>query len=126
MNMICFHNPDEENAYLSNWYPSAFQYGSITFTSMEQYMMYQKAATFSDSEIAARILQTDDVREIKALERAVSNYQEAVWNGRRQIIVYRGLLEKFRQNPDMAEQLRNTKDAILAETGRGRIFWDIR
>lgn len=22
--IICFHNPDEENGYLSNWYPSHF------------------------------------------------------------------------------------------------------
>ena len=22
--IICFHNPDEENGYLSNWYPSSF------------------------------------------------------------------------------------------------------
>ena len=21
MNVICFHNPDEENGYMSNWYP---------------------------------------------------------------------------------------------------------
>ena len=24
MNVICFHNPDEENGYLSNWYLSHF------------------------------------------------------------------------------------------------------
>lgn len=24
MNVICFHNPDEENGYLSNWYLSDF------------------------------------------------------------------------------------------------------
>ena len=22
MQIVCFHNPDEENGYLSNWYPS--------------------------------------------------------------------------------------------------------
>ena len=24
MEIICFHNPDEENGYLSNWYPFTF------------------------------------------------------------------------------------------------------
>ena len=50
--IICFHNPDEENGWLSNWYPSVFEYGGIRFSSMEQYMMYEKAAVFEDFETA--------------------------------------------------------------------------
>ena len=41
MPVICFHNADEENGYLSNWYPSAFTLKGIDFSSMEQYMMYR-------------------------------------------------------------------------------------
>ena len=41
--IICFHNPDEENGYLSNWYPSRFVADDVEFSSMEQYMMYRKA-----------------------------------------------------------------------------------
>ena len=37
--MICFHNPEEENGYLSNWYLSEFTVDGIKFSSMEQYMM---------------------------------------------------------------------------------------
>lgn len=31
--IICFHNPNEENGYLSNWYPSHFtvRRGSVLF-----------------------------------------------------------------------------------------------
>ena len=29
--MICFHNPEEENGYLSNWYLSDFTVEGITF-----------------------------------------------------------------------------------------------
>ena len=38
MTVICFHNNNEENGYLSNWYPSTFTHNGITFSSMEQYM----------------------------------------------------------------------------------------
>lgn len=31
MNVICFHNPDEENGYLSNWYLSHFTVKGIEF-----------------------------------------------------------------------------------------------
>lgn len=45
--IICFHNPEEENGYLSNWYPSPFEKDGISFAHMEQYMMYQKALAIS-------------------------------------------------------------------------------
>ena len=41
MNIVCFHNPNEENGYLSNWYLSEFECDGIRFSSMEQYMMFQ-------------------------------------------------------------------------------------
>ena len=44
--IIGFHNPDEEYGYLSNWYRSDFEKDGIRFSSMEQYMMYQKARCF--------------------------------------------------------------------------------
>ena len=73
MNVICFHNPDEENGYLSNWYLSHFTVNGIDFSSMEQFMMYQKACRFHDEEIANNILHTDNVAEIKKLGRKVRN-----------------------------------------------------
>ena len=74
MNISSFHNSDEENGYLSNRYLSDFKIYSIQFSSMEQYMMYQKAIIFEDTEIAKKILKTTDVSEIKALERQLRIY----------------------------------------------------
>lgn len=54
--IIGFHNPDEEYGYLSNWYQSDFEKDGIRFSSMEQYMMYQKARCFRDEKVAAEIL----------------------------------------------------------------------
>ena len=81
MAIVCFHNENEENGYLSNWYPSTFSINGIRYSSMEQYMMYKKAVLFHDTEIASKILQTSDVAEIKRLGRAVSGYNENDWNG---------------------------------------------
>ena len=88
MPVICFHNADEENGYLSNWYPSAFTLKGIDFSSMEQYMMYKKAVCFADTEIAYKILETSNVAEIKTLGRQVSRYNENIWNGIRQILIF--------------------------------------
>ena len=125
MAVICFHNPNEENGYLSNWYPSIFTLNGVTFSSMEQYMMYRKAVCFGDDKVAAQILATEDVAEIKALGRLVSGYDENLWNGVRQIIVYEGLLAKFSQNSDLREQLKGTESAILAECAVKDRIWGI-
>ncbi len=123
--IICFHNPNEKNGYLSNWYKSDFIAEGKTFSSMEQYMMYKKAMTFKDKEIADKILKTDDVAKIKALGREVHNYNDTVWNGVRQIIVYNGLLEKFSQNSELRKELKDTNDSILAECAVKDRIWGI-
>lgn len=125
MRIICFHNPDEENGYLSNWYPSAFVVNGVGFSSAEQYMMYKKAVCFGDWDTAKEILCTDDVAQIKELGRQVSNYNESYWNGTRQIVVFEGLLAKFSQNENLKNQLKATGDAILAECAVKDRIWGI-
>lgn len=125
MKVICFHNPDEENGFLSNWYLSNFSVGGTDFTSMEQFMMYQKAVCFHDNVIAEQILATQDVAHIKELGRLVSGYNESIWNGIRQIIVYEGLLAKFSQNDSLRKKLKDTQDAILAECAVKDCIWGI-
>ena len=125
MNIRCFHNPEEENGYLSNWYLSDFKVDSIQFSSMEQYMMYKKAIVFNNTKIAKEILETTDVSRIKALGRQVSKYNDTHWNGVRQIIIYKGLLEKFSQNEDLKKRLLNTGNDILAECAVQDKIWGI-
>lgn len=123
--VICFHNPDEANGYLSNWFLSDFEKDGVHFSSMEQYMMYQKAVLFKDSEIALQIMSTSDVGKIKAFGRSVRNYEETVWNGVRQIIIYEGLIEKFAQNNELRELLLATQQHILAECAVQDRIWGI-
>lgn len=125
MNIICFHNPNEENGYLSNWYPAHFTVDGIEFSSMEQFMMYQKVCRFHDASVAKEILSTNDVAEIKKLGREVHGYNENTWNGVRQIIVYEGLKAKFSQNAELKEKLVDTGDAILAECAVRDQIWGI-
>lgn len=123
--VIGFHAPDEPNGYLSNWYPSPFSCGGYAYISLEQYMMHQKALLFHDAEIAAQILRASEQGKIKELGRAVRGYNDKVWNGLRQVIVYDGLCAKFRQNPELGAQLRGTGSAILAECAVHDLVWGI-
>ena len=125
MSVICFHNPKEENGYLSNWYPSPFTVEKKAFSSMEQFMMYRKAICFGDEAVGANILATHDASQIKALGRQVSNYDEHIWNGIRQIVVYEGLLAKFLQNEALKEKLKSTDEAMLAECAVKDLIWGV-
>ena len=123
--VVRFHNPNEPNGYLSNWYLSDFEIDGIKFTSMEQYMMYKKAICFKDKEAARDILATNDVGKIKALGRSVKNYDDRYWNGVRQIIVYNGLMAKFSQNEKLKKMLKETGNSILAECAVNDTIWGI-
>lgn len=123
--MVFFHNPDEVNGYLSNWYISYFNVQGMRFSSMEQYMMYSKAMLFKDTEIAARIITTRNVREIKALGRQVRNFSEGTWISERENIILKGLYAKFTQNKDLGLKLINTGNEILAECAVKDKIWGI-
>lgn len=125
MSVICFHNPDEENGYLSNWYLSDFMVNGVKFSSMEQFMMYRKAVCFHDEAVAEKILSTNDVAKIKLLGRQVSHYDESTWNGIRQITVYEGLYAKFSQNEDLKAKIKATGNAVLAECAVKDRIWGI-
>ena len=125
MKVICFHNPEEINGYLSNWFLADFCVGDIRFSSMEQYMMYQKAVLFQDTDTAEEILKTSNVGKIKGLGCSVKNYVDAVWNGMRQTVVYEGLLEKFQQNEELKQKLLATKNHMLAECAVQDKIWGI-
>ena len=123
--MICFHNPEEQNGYLSNWYYSVFTIDEIAFSSVEQYMMYEKAILFRDHQTAEKILGTDNVAEIKALGRRVQHFDEEIWKEKREVIVHKGVLQKFLQNPELAEKLVETGEQTIAECAVKDRIWGI-
>ena len=123
--IVCFFQEDNPHWCFSNWYPCRFIYAGVEYNSMEQYMMYMKAITFDDKVTAAKILNTMDVATIKALGRQVKNYNDSIWAGMRQIIVYEGLKAKFSQNSTLKGMLLNTGSSILAECAVKDKIWGI-
>lgn len=125
MSVICFHNADEEHGYLSNWYVSPFTVDGVAFSSVEQFMMYRKAMCFCDEKAAQKIRAANNPAEIKELGRQVLNYDERVWAGVRQIIVYEGLLAEFSQNEDLCDKLKITGKTVLAECSVKDLIWGV-
>ena len=123
--VICFNDPVGDMGFLSNWYVSNFSRDGYLYFAMEQYITHRKALTFGDAEIAEQVMHSFDFEEMKALGRKVRNYDNRVWNGIRQIVVYEGLLAKFSQDPELKQKLLATGDALLAEAEAYDPIWGI-
>ncbi len=111
--------------FLSQWAPSPFKIGRLTFTCAEQWMMYKKAELFNDVETAVLIMQTDRPNEQKALGREVANYDDDAWMEIAYDVVVQGNRAKFGQLHLMNEQLRLTGDKILVEASPHDRRWGI-
>lgn len=120
---VFFHLPEEPYGFLSNWYLSPFDLDGIHYSSMEQYIMYQKCILFGDQDTAQKVLLTDDPSEQQKLGKLCTGYINGVWAGARQAIAVRGLLAKFSQNADLKKQLMDTKDAYLVECAHSDKIW---
>jgi len=124
--------PETRHGYLlfhdgwpSNWHTSPFVLDGVRYGCVEQFMMAEKARLFGDQGARAGILATDDPREQKRLGREVASYDEAVWVDRRYAIVFRGLLEKYRQNPELRALLLATGTLQLVEAAPNDTVWGI-
>lgn len=125
-NVICFYHEYDDYGCFSNWYQTEFKYGRETFSSVEQYMMYHKAAMFHEWEILEKIMATKDPAEIKKLGRSyMKHFNPYVWDKTSYTIVKRGIRAKFEQNPELREVLLETDNCILAEASLRDIRWGI-
>lgn len=113
------------NGIYSNWYPSPFIINDITFSCEEQHMMYWKAITFEDFEMASKILELDSPHEMKEAGRKVKNFNYEHWMEVCQDIVYEGLKQKFLQNQELYYELCQCKGTQFVEASPYDRIWGI-
>lgn len=113
----------------SNWHSAEFYMpvngAGIKMNCSEQAMMYIKAVMFKDDVSAEKIRTTKDPSKQKALGRAVSGYDEAVWVSQREKVSDEFLLRKFYQNEDLKQILLDTGDRIIVEASPYDKVWGI-
>ena len=93
-------------------------------------MMACKAALFSDTTTLDLILEENakpvtDPKEMKALGRMITPFDEVTWAKHREEIVYLGNLYKFEQNGELKKLLMGTGDLILVEASPRDRIWGI-
>lgn len=113
------------NGIFSNWYESHFEVNGIKYNCGEQYMMYQKAMTFNDKEIADKILCECSPRRQKQLGREVKNFNPKKWDLVKYELVKKGLREKFDQNIELKRYLLKYKEFQIVEASPEDRIWGI-
>lgn len=113
--------------FLSNWAEAPFTIDWVNYHSSEHYFMAKKASFFGDYDTFAKILDTDNPKEAKALGRLVREFNPGTWSNVSQQIMYKGCFEKFKQNPGLRQQLLNftLRHKTLVEASPYDKIWGI-
>ncbi len=111
------------NGVLSNWYPTEFVIEGVKYKSVEQYFMAKKAEFFGDNIALGRILETPDPKRAKEIGRQVRLFDEQAWLTVSEEFMQEGTLQKYKQNPQVARILQETKSDILVECNSADLIW---
>jgi len=114
----------------SQWYYSRFVFsfdGLRTFIAdtAEQAMMLGKAHVFGDEETFAKILESRNPREQKALGRTVKNYDQAIWDQIKFDFVTYVNYQKFLQKNDLLHLLLLCYPYHIVEASPTDRIWGI-
>ncbi|KAH7162277.1 hypothetical protein B0J13DRAFT_4908 [Dactylonectria estremocensis] len=140
---LLFYMPDAKYGEFCQWYPSRFtvtkaqisklvgrtvdeadSYGDITFTCVEQFMMYCKAGRFGDTARQARILATSSPKEQKQLGKGTEGSAADSWDEIKSAVVEAGNIAKFGQDLGMRRKLLATGERMPCEAAtRDRVWW---
>jgi len=109
----------------SQWYTADMFIDGKKYNCCEQYMMAEKARTFSDQISLEKIMSSKDPREQKAIGRKVANFNADVWNAISRKVVYKANMAKFCQNYDCFEVLMETGNKTIVEASPYDKIWGI-
>ncbi|MGI6607759.1 MAG: NADAR family protein [Erysipelotrichaceae bacterium] len=123
MKVVSYEKINEENGYLSVWYPCSFFLDGYKFWCVEQYLQYRKAVMFNDIYRADKLLNAKENKDITQYSKGVVNYVDKVWNARRHINLYKANYAKFSQNPELKNLLLSTENIVLAKCGKTDKVW---
>ena len=100
---------------LSNHFKSSFGIDGQQYSSMEQYLMSQKALLCHNQSLHEKIMKEDDPKVIKALGRNVYEFKSSVWEQEVDKILEKGLMAKFSSSQDLLSYLKSTGETTIIE-----------
>ena len=100
---------------LSNFHPCSFDFEGETFHSSEQLIQMKKAELFGDDIARERILNSTDAQDSKEIAMDIANYSKTQWNAKAEEMCYKGIRQKYVQNPKLYNYLLDTGNKTIVE-----------
>ncbi len=100
---------------LSNHHRCDFEVHGVRYSSMEQFLMSEKAKLFNDHNTSKKVMSTDDCVQQLQFGKHVSGFKKETWEKQAVVLAERGLRAKFQQNPSLREHLVATGSKRLVE-----------
>ena len=119
-NIFCFMT---EKSPLSNFnmkYP--IQINGTTYSCNEQYIQSQKSDLFGDNRAKARIMASNDPREMKDIGRRIRGYVDSEWKAQTDEVIMECLRRKVYDHKAVQDYLLSTGDKIIGEATPDRHF----
>jgi ribA/ribD-fused uncharacterized protein len=110
---------------LSQWWPSPFVVGGVTYATAEHWMMAAKARLFGDEEAERAAVAAGHPSLAKKAGRLVRAFDDAVWERERYGIVVEGSVHKFGQDAGLRRYLLATGERLLVEASPVDRIWGI-
>jgi ribA/ribD-fused uncharacterized protein len=114
-----------DQSCLSNWFPAVFHIDGTRYSTIEHYMMAEKANLFSDYGKLEQIVSARSPGKAKALGRQVRGFNDDIWVKHRYEIVVKGNYAKFHQNKELGKFLIETGTKVLVEASPHDRIWGI-
>ncbi|EGK1783534.1 NADAR family protein [Listeria monocytogenes] len=105
-----------ENCYFSHCWMEEFSVSTQKYCCMEQFMIEQKAELFNDTTTKQKVLETNSLEQIQALDKEVQSFDQDIWDKFKYAIALYGNWNKFNQKRILRDCLLSTGYSILVET----------
>lgn len=120
--MIEFYKEFGEFGYLANYSNHGFTKNGVYYKTVEHYYQSEK---FDNQEIKQRIIDAHSPKEASIIGRDRNNIRKENFKEIKNQVMYEGILEKFRQNRDIAYKLIETRNKKIAEATIDEYYWGI-
>jgi ribA/ribD-fused uncharacterized protein len=120
---IYFYDPDEDWGFLSNMSFYGFDVEGRIWRTAEHY--YQAHKFVQHKELFLKIAGTKDPFEAKSIAADNADKCPQGWyeDGQAQVVMRAAIREKFKQNTDIARQLKETGNSPIIERSDADGFW---
>ncbi len=119
---IDFYKEFGEYGFLANYSPHGFYQNGIYYPTVEHYYQSEK---FDNPNIRDSIITAKTPKEASMIGRDRTHKRKEHFRDQKLQVMYEGVLEKFRQNPDIRSKLIETRNQIIREMTVKESYWGV-